>query len=223
MATVAVLVVVWIVALLPMVVRRLSDRDFNAGIRAHHRLMRLSGRMGGVEEAGTSDGRLSASRPLSSARAVPATSPAMATRRRRVMSVLLASTVLLFLLGVIPGAHLLWDVALILLACTLAYVALLVHFNRLAIEKAQKIVALETRRHATETLQQRRQVVASGGSTVGVGSDFSPDGYPVLVPAASYAASVGYGDASFYTPAPVLMKGSGWSVPATQPHRRNLG
>jgi hypothetical protein len=86
-------------------------------------------------------------------------SPITAARRRRVVSTLAASTVAFSLLGLIPGAAVCWDFALFTLGISLAYVALLVHFHRLAVERAQKVIAIETRRYVATALDARRHVV----------------------------------------------------------------
>jgi len=127
------------------------------------------------------------------------TSPATAARRRQVVSVLGGATVFFLLIGTIPGARVLWDVALLTLACTAAYVALLIHFHRLAVERAQKVIALETRRHVSAALESRRQVVA-------VGARYGAGGYGDE----AYRANE-FADASSYA-RPVQMSGSGWSV-----------
>jgi hypothetical protein len=141
--------------------------------------------------------------PVPAATAVSVgTSPATAARRRQVFTVLGGLTVIFFLLGIIPSARILWDLALLTLGCTAAYVALLIHFHRLAVERAQKVIALETRRHVTAELESRRHVIVdrthvavSGGYASGYSSLGYADG------GTSYARAVG----------PAL-SGSGWSV-----------
>jgi hypothetical protein len=86
-----------------------------------------------------------------------------AARRRQVMTALIASTLVFFLLGFIPGAGILWAVALLTAGLTATYIGLLVHFHRVAVERAQKVIAFETRRNVASQLDERRQVVASSG------------------------------------------------------------
>jgi hypothetical protein len=75
----------------------------------------------------------------------------------------------------------------------------------LAVERAQKVIALETRRHATEVLESRRHVVALDRAQQAIG------GYR----GAHYAGG-GHRYASAAAP---VMSGSGWSVMATQPRQ----
>jgi len=98
-----------------------------------------------------------------------------------------------------------WDLALFCLGCSAAYVALLIHFHRLAVERAHKVIALETRRQATAVLESRRHVVALDRARHAVGAGFGGRGYAGAGP--SYASGAGR-----------LMGGSGWSVMAPQRH-----
>ena len=90
----------------------------------------------------------------------PTLSPATAARRRHVVLILGGATLFFFVVGMMPAARVMWDLSLFSLGCTVAYVALLIHFHRLAVERAQKVIALETRRQATAVLESRRHVVA---------------------------------------------------------------
>jgi hypothetical protein len=82
-------------------------------------------------------------------------------RRRRVLAGLISATVLFFLIGLLPGAGVMWAMALLTLGLTAGYVALLIHFHRLSVERAHKVIALETRRQVATVLDERRHVVAS--------------------------------------------------------------
>jgi hypothetical protein len=235
-----VLAVVWVVALTPMVLRKISERQLTSGVRAYHRRLSSSGYSSGSTDRvnrsvpGAMIGFSAAALRLHEERygvtptdspttqperaayedvlptAPTATaSPATAARRRQVVSVLAGATVLFLLVGIIPGARVLWDLALLTLAFTAAYVALLIHFHRLAVERAQKVIAIETRRHASEALENRRHVMTVGaryasgtGRTAGA-ARFASDGYrgsDLASAASSYARSVG------------ALSGSGWSV-----------
>ncbi|MGH9293262.1 MAG: hypothetical protein ACRDZ6_10890, partial [Acidimicrobiales bacterium] len=90
------------------------------------------------------------------------TSPITVTRRRRVLACLVAFTGLAFLFGFVPPLRLLWDLALVGFALLSIYVALLVRFHRLAVERVQKVVALETRRSAATALDHARYSPAQG-------------------------------------------------------------
>ena len=101
-----------------------------------------------------------------------------------------------------------WDLALVGLICIVAYIAMLIHFNRLAVERAQKVIALETRRHATEVLQSRRYVASleQDRHAVGGGNDARSAFGGAVYPASRSASAQ----------APIL-GGTGWSV--MQPRR----
>jgi len=228
---VVVLAVVWVVALTPMVLRKISERQFTAGVRSYHRrLVRLGSAGRSVVAAerargsvpGAMIGYSAATQHLhmerrgevipppaeepAQAQAMPiaamSASPATAARRRRVMSVLVGATLLFFLVGIVPAARVIWDAAYLGLGCTAAYIALLIHFHRAAVERAQKVIALETRRHATEVLESRRQVVAVGTRHTFAG--YTPSGYT---------------GSRYGRRAAPLMSGSGWSVPAVGSYR----
>jgi hypothetical protein len=98
-----------------------------------------------------------------SARVSLTTSPTTAVRRRRALGSLIGGTVLFLLVALLTGSTVMWAVALLVLGLATTYVAALIHFHRIAIERAQKVIALETRRHAVEALDERRHVVASSG------------------------------------------------------------
>lgn len=69
-----------------------------------------------------------------------------AARRRQVLMLLAGTTIGSFVLGAIPGLSVLWDLSLLALAATAAYVALLIYFHRLAVEREIKVVELRDRR-----------------------------------------------------------------------------
>lgn len=230
-----VLAVVWVVALTPMVLRKLSERKFTAGIRTYHR-RRL--RLGSSDEFSVSAPRSAGSVPEAmsgfsaasqhvqvdrydaptpsrqadephpghlSPPTSSTTSPATTARRRQVLATLAGATLLFFLVGIIPAARVMWDLALFGLGCTAIYIALLVHFHRLAVERAHKIIALETRRHATAVLQSRRHILALDRARAIAASRAT----------GTYAAAAS-GYAGTTQP---LLGGSGWSVMGTLPRR----
>lgn len=87
---------------------------------------------------------------------------------------LVGATAGCFLFGLVPALGFLTDLALIGIAATAAYVALLVYFHRMAVERAQKVVAIETRRHVVSALDRARadggvQAVAGSPSRSGMG------------------------------------------------------
>jgi len=183
-----VLAVVWVVALTPWVLRKLSERQVVTSVSSFHRqLLRLGSHTdrGSVSLPGATIGfsataqrvREAAHRtaqashsnhsdPVETEVVVPTvvvTSRSTAVRRRRVVASLVAAMAFFFLVGLVPGAHVMWDLALVCLAFAAAYVAALIHFHRRAVERAQKVVALETRRSAATALDQARLSRAGGG------------------------------------------------------------
>jgi len=183
-----VLAVVWVVALTPWVLRKVSERELVTSVTSFHRhLLRLGSHTdrserGSVSMPGAPIGYSAAAQRVQeelygdneTARpdhpesevvmpTVVVTSRSTAVRRRRVVALLLASMMFFFLIGLIPGAHVMWDVALVCVAFAAAYVAALIHFHRLAVERAQKVVALETRRSVATALDRARLSRAGGG------------------------------------------------------------
>lgn len=177
-----VLAVVWVVALTPMVLRKLSERRVVTSVTSFNRhLGRLRSRS--VWDESTSEGlspigfSAAAQRvreePRFDAGVVTApttdpaepipvvTSKATVARRRRVMTILLGATVGSFLLGLVPALSFFWDLALVGLVCTISYLGLLVYFHRMAVERASKVVALETRRQCASALDRARAVGAA--------------------------------------------------------------
>lgn len=244
-----VLAVVWAVALTPMVLRRISDRQFSFGIAHHRRLLHLGASSGSVATsvpgatigfsvaaqrlyelrgggqpsppARDSSGDSASFGPVPNAAPLPAgstpgplgASPATAARRRQVVASLVGATVFFFLVGILPAARMLWDMALLTLGCTAAYVALLIHFHRLAVERAQKVMAMRTRHDVTAALQSRRHVIAAQRAAMGDGyemGEYATGRYP----AEAYATGTSYASAS----EPVL-SGSGWSMIGRNSHR----
>jgi hypothetical protein len=239
MIVLGVLAVVWVVALTPMVLRHVSERQLTSGVRSYHRrLLRLSsgsaqsspvggsvpGAMIGFSAAaqrlrGERIGTTVDEAPLATAPAQHApgsspmsvtASPATAARRRQVVSILAGATLAFFLLGIIPSARIMWDFALLTLGCSAAYVALLIHFHRLAVERAQKVIALETRRHVTAALESRRHVIAVDRARHAVGGGYPPD---------EYAGGYANASSSYARAAGPVLSGSGWSVTGVHSQR----
>jgi hypothetical protein len=162
----------------------------------------------GTPEAGERSERFPSALPVSAG-----TSQATAARRRQVVSVLVGATVFFFLVGIIPGARILWDLGLLTFGCTAAYMALWIHFHRLAVERAQKVIALETRRHVTAELESRRHVIAvDRAQQAAVGVGYAAGGYPVR----DYAAD----GSSYARSAAPMLSGRGWSVTGVHSARR---
>jgi len=192
-----VLAVVWVVALTPMVLRKLSERRVVTSVTTfNRRLGHLRSHVVGLQPAGVAlapigfsaaaqrlhdggprfDAGVPAPPPPPEPETVPVvTSRTTAMRRRRVLVSLLGGTVFFFVLGLLPSLGFFFDLALVGVACLATYVALLVHFHRRAVERAQKVVALETRRHVVSALDRARAV---GGVQPGVvsGAHAAPAG-----------------------------------------------
>jgi hypothetical protein len=267
---VVVLGIVWVVALIPMVFRWMSDRQFSPGVRPRNgRFWRRGsssvdspGSVGASVPGATLGFSAAAQRlheerggayvssapPLASSVAAPpeliapapssatlastGASPAIAARRRRVVAVLVGANLLFFLGGIVPAARILWDMGLLSLGCTAAYGALLIHFHRLSVERAQKVVALQTRRHVTAALESRRHVIAvDRARQSAVGGAYGAGEYATgRYPARAYATA-GYGSGGFPSGSYVnagtsyagssepLLSGSGWSMIGTQRDR----
>jgi hypothetical protein len=161
-----VLALIWVVALTPTILRKIAEREGSYSVARFHRHLRAMRRAYpaqvaavGSTGAGVSlglDGTSMASgigsqasgrpRPVrADATAAPAVrNPGPSARRRRqVLATLGAGLVLSFLFGLIPPVRFFWDVSLLLLAMTVGYLALLIHFRRVAVERAEKVVRLE--------------------------------------------------------------------------------
>ncbi|MGO9197504.1 MAG: hypothetical protein ACLQK4_10305 [Acidimicrobiales bacterium] len=95
----------------------------------------------------------------------PLVSHATTIRRRRVVASLGLGTLAAFAMGF--GMSVFFYVAVGGLLVSLAYLGLLAYFHQLAVERVQKVVALETRRGAAIALDQARHH-SGGGTAVGV-------------------------------------------------------
>lgn len=170
-----VLALIWVVALTPIALRKLREREgsysvarFQGGLRAMRRAFPRQVATAGAGGLGLLGGQSVARRVAAPASGRPALPPSGSTspvtpaggaraggavsvrtagpsarRRRQVLAYLGGGVVLSFLFGIVPALRLLWDVSLLLLALTAAYLALLIHFRRMAVERADKVVFLE--------------------------------------------------------------------------------
>jgi hypothetical protein len=175
-----VLALIWVVALTPIALRKLREREGSYSVARFHRSLRAMRRAfpRQVAAAGAGSGGMAffgdqhlarrvgvhaAGRPrppasgtgnpaaevgaqpatVSAARPVARTPGTSVQRRRQVLATLAGGLVLTFLFGLVPALRPMWDVSLLLLALTAGYVALLIHFRRVAVERAEKVVFLE--------------------------------------------------------------------------------
>lgn len=183
---IAVLAIIWVLALTPMMLRKLSERRFTNSVDSFHRQLRGMRRAYPrlVATAAEPETMLSFAgfaddedeiTPLPAARgprmqssqrsAYPGAQTA--ARRRRVLLVLVASTIGLFLLGIIPALRVFWGLSLLVVATTAGYLALLIHIHRRSVERKAKVVDIRdlrgeadtvppTRTHATVLSSRRR-------------------------------------------------------------------
>jgi hypothetical protein len=192
------LAIVWVAALTPMVLRKLREQEIVTSVTSFNRqLLRLSGggsqriETGGSMPSATIGYSAAAKRladqrfgsdagaisfgagvrvgPAANARAAetgPLVSRATSIRRRRVLMTLLLGTLVAFAMGF--GMSVFFYVAIAGLVASLAYVGLLAYFHQLAVERVQKVVALETRRGVAMALDEARHHSGSGvaGSVV---------------------------------------------------------
>lgn len=187
-----VLAVVWVVALTPWALRKLSERQITSSVASYRRqLLKLGSHAerpdrGSLSVPGAAIGFSAAAQrvhtdgygrtevgfdagvrpgytdPEPAVANVAVTSRSTAARRRRVIVSLLGATFFFFVLGLIPAARVMWNLALTCLLLAAAYTAAVVYFHRRAVERAQKVVALETRRSVVSALDRARSSGAGG-------------------------------------------------------------
>lgn len=205
------LALVWVAALAPMVIRRVREREIVSAVGSFSRsLSRLSSddplpsRSGSVKGAvigySAAAQRLSDQRLGSELGAIswgssrssgpgtvrpadlgPVISHATAIRRRRVVLGLVVGTVVAFLMGF--GVPAFFYLALSGLVISISYLALLAYFHRLAIERAQKVVALETRRGVALALDEARHQSSGPAAISTVRPRMAGSGWSVPQPA----------------------------------------
>lgn len=159
---VLLLVVVWLVALVPVALRKFSEWQVTASVAEFRYRTRAMGRAcPAAGPVGMPDVR--------SARPVPPVDPdelerlrrhqraraaQQMARRRRALSVLTSVLGATFVLGAIPALRVLWDLSLVAFLLTTGYLALLVRFQRgravaaATSERDEKVVPIHAhRRH----------------------------------------------------------------------------
>ncbi len=162
---IAVLAVIWVIALTPMMLRKLSERRFSNSVDSFHRQLRGMRRAYPRLAASAVDPEMALSAATTANNGVWASSPVtpsrmsrsdvlerlprrlapQSARRRRVLLVLVTAMLGFFLLGMVPGWKVLWDLALLAFAATAGYLALLIHIHRRAVERDVKVVDLQER------------------------------------------------------------------------------
>ncbi len=161
---IAVLAVIWVIALTPMALRKLSERRFSNSVDSFHRQLRGMRRAyprlaasasvpemalspAPMTDNGAQESSVAPSRtPRSEVFMRPSRRPApQSARRRHVLLVLVATMLGFFLLGIIPDLKVLWDLSLLAFAATAGYLALLIHIHRRAVEHEVKVVDIQER------------------------------------------------------------------------------
>ena len=161
---IAVLAVIWVVALTPMMLRKLSERRFSTSVDSFHRQLRGMRRAYPrlvatatepemalcLEPAEETVPRTPSASSYKQSRAdvygrPPRRATPQSARRRRVLLVLVVTTLGFFLLGTIPAMKVMWDLSLLSFAATAGYLALLIHVHRRAVERDIKIVSIQER------------------------------------------------------------------------------
>ena len=147
-----VLALIWVLALTPTLLRKLAERESTYSVTKFHRSLRVMRQSypGQAAVAGAPAAALERLTPaVGGTAARTASRPAggraaaqSARRRRQVLMVLGGGLAFTFLFGLVPGLSMLWDVSLLLLAVTAAYMGLLIHFRRAELERAQKVVQI---------------------------------------------------------------------------------
>jgi hypothetical protein len=166
LVVIAVLAIIWVVALTPMLLRKLSERRFTTSVDSFHRQLRGMRRAYPRLAASAADPEAAlfiaemAGEPtrypseatvhMSRSDAVERRSPRAqltAARRRRVLVVLGAAMLGFFVLGLVPALRVLWGLSLLVLAAAAGYLALLIYIHRRSVERRTKVVDIRDLRH----------------------------------------------------------------------------
>lgn len=162
---VLLLVVVWLVVLVPVALRKLSERQLSASVDQFRHRARAIGRATPVAVPYVDPERRAWERARERSRA-----QRRRERRRRVLTTLLASFGASLVLGAIPALRPLWDLSLVAFLLSTGYVALLVRAERERVisaalaERAEKVVQIGEHRRFGE---RHRGVDADGRAIVG--------------------------------------------------------
>jgi hypothetical protein len=181
---VIVLVLVWLVVILPIAVRKLSEFQLVSSVaRFHHQtelLERAHASFVGVHT------RLPVARgkapppddaQMAIVRAIQARIDARRTRRREMLLLLGSGICSTLLVGAVPSLRAFWVVAVLLATVTGVYLSLLVRCaasDAAAAERARKVVAITTGADEIEPPQEHRVAVMGRGGFVDVPQAFDP-------------------------------------------------
>ncbi len=173
-----VLVLIWLVVILPIAVRKLSEFQLVSSVarfqhrtelleRAHANFVGANGRAP-VSQA---RGRLLDETQLAVLRAVQARIDARRVRRRETLLLLGSGICSTLLVGSVPSLHAFWVAAVFLASVTGVYLLLLVRCagtEARAAERARKIVAIATVVDEAEAPEECRVIaVGEGGNVIG--------------------------------------------------------
>lgn len=202
---IAVLAIIWVLALTPMMLRKLSEHRFTTSVDSFHRQLRGMRRayprlvataaepemILSFDQSPGAEDELVYLPPTSDPRAhSPQRSSyrgsQTAARRRRVLIVLVTSMVGFFLLGFIPTLRVLWGMSLLVVATTAAYLALLIHIHRSAIERKAKVVDIRDLRHELDVVPPARAHARVVSSRRRMEEDLEWDGDEWTDPAFDY-------------------------------------
>jgi len=206
LVVIAVLAIIWVLALTPMMLRKLSEHRFTTSVDSFHRQLRGMRRayprlaasaaepemMLSVAEPADDGGQMPylqpapVSRPQTVARSAHPGVQA-AARRRRVLLVLVGSILGLFLLGIIPALRVFWGLSLLVVATTAGYLAVLIHIHRGSVERRAKVVDIRDLRSEAEAVPPARThaiVIASSHRRIAEQLEWDED--ELLEPAFDY-------------------------------------
>lgn len=152
------LVVVWLVALVPVALRKLSEWQVTSSVARFRYRSRVMGRTfplvpyAAEVPVAPTPARVRAIDPEDAVRLRRerrARSARLVARRRKTLAWLCGAFVVTFLLGAVPALRVLWDLTLVVFLLATGYIALLVRFQRIAVaeaaleERAAKVVPID--------------------------------------------------------------------------------
>lgn len=186
---VLVLVLIWLVVVLPIAVRKLSEFQLVSSVARFHHQTELLGRVheNFVGSARGSQSRRAEAPPLDEAqlaavRAVQARIDERRSRRREALLLLGSGILSTLLIGAVPSLRAFWVVAVLLATVTGVYLAMLVRCaaaEALAAERARKIVMMPvTVDDAGAELERHVFAIGNGRFAVvpGLVDPIGPDG-----------------------------------------------
>ena len=182
MTIVLLLVLVWAIALAPVVWRKLIDIQVISEVaRFNHRIGTLrrvapvtadqGTRLVRGSAVGVSPRHARADKACSEGyrRALKARADRRLARRRRLLAWLGGSVATTLVFGVVPGLHFLWDLTIVATALTVAYLGLLAwsrHEELLVAERAHKVVELPSWVPAESASRDQQIAASSSGAAM---------------------------------------------------------